>query len=105
MIDRCFNPACGIAMRYLRDGRVVRVTRDKGGESSIEHHWLCGLCYRTHDFEFLPDGAVNLKEKTSAERVDELHFGDVVLPERRSVKRARGEPGPSVAQGTFNARS
>jgi hypothetical protein len=63
MIDRCFNPACGIAMRYLRDGRAVRVTREKDGQTSVEHHWLCGLCYRTHDFEFLPDGELPSREK------------------------------------------
>ena|ERR1700722_15178419 len=90
MIDKCFNPACGIAMRYLRDGRVIRVTRKRDGRALVEHHWLCGLCSRTHDFEFLPDGAVTLKEKTSAEHADELHFGDVILPERRGVKSAPG---------------
>ena len=97
MIDRCFNPACGIAMRYLRDGRVVRVTREKDGRASVEHHWLCGLCYRTYDFEFRLDGAVTLKEKTSAEHADELHFGNVILPERRRVKRAPGaNRGPGI---------
>ena len=97
MIDKCFNPACGIAMRYLRDGRVVRVTRGNDGQTSVEHHWLCGLCFRTHDFEFLPDGAVNLKERTSAQHIDELHFDDVILPERRRVKRAPGaNRGPGI---------
>jgi hypothetical protein len=32
MIDRCFNPACRRNLRYLRDGRVVRVIRLSTGE-------------------------------------------------------------------------
>ena len=70
---------------------------EKDGRTSVEHHWLCGLCYRTYDFEFRLDGAVTLKEKTSAEHADELHFGNVILPERRRVKRAPGASrGPNI---------
>lgn len=52
MIDRCFNPACGRELRYLRDGRVVRVIYESRDDVLIEHFWLCGDCYKTHDFAF-----------------------------------------------------
>jgi len=45
MIDRCFNPACQKRLRYLRDGRVVRVIQNHHGQLRVEHFWLCGPCY------------------------------------------------------------
>ncbi|HEX5233847.1 MAG TPA: hypothetical protein VFW25_00810 [Silvibacterium sp.] len=55
MIDRCFNPACGKEMRYLREGRVVRVI-----DPEIEHYWLCGKCHESYDFVFDSNGNVTL---------------------------------------------
>ena len=95
MIDRCFNPSCRRALKYLRDGRIVRVLREKGDHTSVEHYWLCGPCFLTHDFEFLADGSVTLRERSGRDYSDHLHFDDVLLPERRSArrtKRARRSP-------------
>jgi hypothetical protein len=58
MIDRCFNPTCKRSMKYLRDGRVVRVLRGKDEDISVEHYWLCGPRFHTHDFEFSAAGSV-----------------------------------------------
>lgn len=87
MIDRCFNPACNRELRYLRDGRVVRVIRGMGEEVSMEHYWLCGPCYETFDFDFPEDGSVALRSRTDSEIKSEYDYRDVVLPERRHIKR------------------
>jgi hypothetical protein len=90
MVDRCFNPACRRKLRYLRDGRVVRLIRGKSESFSVEHFWLCGPCYHTHDFEFPADGSVGLKARSGDDSGEELLIGDVLLPERRSAKRIPG---------------
>jgi hypothetical protein len=88
MIDRCFNPACRRKLQYLRDGRVVRILREKNDNISVEHYWLCGACYHSHDFEFPSDGSVRLKARSGPEVAEtEVYFGDVLLPERRSARR------------------
>lgn len=88
MIDRCFNPVCKRKLHYLQDGRVVRVIRGKDENASVEHFWLCGPCYESYDFEFPPDGSVTLKSRSNGEHEDEFYFRDVLLPDRRSAKRA-----------------
>jgi hypothetical protein len=64
MIDRCFNPDCNKRLRYLRDGRVVRVIQSRDGEIAIEHFWLCGPCYTLYDFCFTPDGSAILEPRS-----------------------------------------
>lgn len=88
MIDHCFNSNCRRELHYLRDGRVVRVIRGKEDNLSVEHYWLCGLCYEDHDFLFSEDGAVSLGLKSRGEHTDEFQLHDVLLPDRRSVKRS-----------------
>lgn len=100
MIDRCFNPACKRLLHYLRDGRVVRVIRGKGEDTSVEHYWLCGPCYQDYDFVFSLDGAVSMDTKSHEQHKVVTFHHDVVLPERRSVKRAPGasrEPSRSAS--------
>jgi hypothetical protein len=46
MISECFNPSCHRALKYLRDGRVVRIIRDEPGDIRVEHFWLCGSCHQ-----------------------------------------------------------
>ena len=87
MIDRCFNPACKRKLDYLRDGRVVRVTREKEEDIFVEHYWLCGACYETHDFEFPADGTVIIRERSGNQHTEEFYFHDVLLPDRRRTKR------------------
>ena len=65
MIDRCFNSACKKRLRYLRNGRVVRVIRNKNGQSRVEHFWLCGSCYTLFDFGFSEDGTAFLTARLS----------------------------------------
>lgn len=88
MIDRCFNPACRRRLQYLRDGRVVRVIRGDNEGMSVEHFWLCGPCYHTHDFELVADGSVSLKARSTDDSSDELLIDDVLVPRRRSIKRS-----------------
>jgi hypothetical protein len=65
MIDRCFNSACKKRLRYLRDGRVVRVLRSRNGQLRVEHFWLCGPCYTVYDFVFSQEGTPSLKSRLS----------------------------------------
>jgi hypothetical protein len=65
MIDRCFNPDCKKRLRYLRDGRVVRVIRSQNGQLRVEHFWLCGSCYTVYDFTFSEEGSAILKARLS----------------------------------------
>lgn len=88
MIDRCFNPTCKRKLDYLRDGRVVRVIRGKNEGNSVEHFWLCGPCYRTHDFEFHEDGSVSLKARSGDNSADDLLIGELHIRERRNITRA-----------------
>ncbi len=60
MLSECFNPACHKKLDYLRYGRVVRTVRNSSTGKSVEHYWLCGVCYGTFDFEFKADGNVAL---------------------------------------------
>lgn len=60
MVDTCFNPACKKQLRYLRDGRVVRVVGKNPDRLEIQHYWLCGRCYQSYDFVFGSDGTVVL---------------------------------------------
>ena len=78
MIDRCFNPECGRELRYLRDGRVVRVIHGKGEDASVEHFWLCGRCYETHDFAFPPTGKVSIEQK-SRKHAERVYINDIQL--------------------------
>jgi len=91
LISHCFNSACNRELRYLRDGRVVRVIRGKDEQASMEHFWLCRPCYELYDFVFPSDGTVALGNKGCGEHADEFHFRDVLLPERRSGKRAAAD--------------
>lgn len=63
MLTACFNPVCHKELHYLRTGRVVRVTRTHEGRSQVEHFWLCGECYLSHDFHFAIDGTMSMIAK------------------------------------------
>ena len=60
MVDSCFNSACKKELRYLREGRVVRVVGKNPDRLEIQHYWLCGECYKSYDFVFGSDGTVTL---------------------------------------------
>ena len=83
MIDKCFNPTCGKQMRYLRDGRVVRVIRREDDETLVQHYWLCGDCYDAYDFAFPPSGGVVIEPRARTHS-DKVQIGDVLLISRAS---------------------
>jgi hypothetical protein len=83
MIDKCFNPACDKQMRYLRDGRVVRVIRREDDKTLVQHYWLCGSCYDAYDFVFRPGGDVVIEPRMRAHS-DKVQIGDVMLISRAS---------------------
>ncbi len=56
MISECMNPTCRRELRYLRDGRVVRIVR----KTKVEHYWLCGDCYRDYNFLFSEEAGVSM---------------------------------------------
>jgi hypothetical protein len=66
MLSECFNPACHKKLDYLRYGRVVRTVHKSSMGKSVEHYWLCGVCYGLFDFEFKADGSVALCRRDSA---------------------------------------
>jgi len=63
MINVCYNSECRKELRYLRDGRVVRIVHGNGDEARLEHFWLCGSCNSEYEFVFDPDGSVSLKHR------------------------------------------
>jgi hypothetical protein len=63
MVDVCYNPECMKELRYLRDGRIVRIVHGDGDEARLEHFWLCGPCSDAYEFVFEPDGSVSLKRR------------------------------------------
>jgi hypothetical protein len=63
MINVCYNSECKKELRYLRDGRVVRIIHGNGDEARLEHFWLCGLCSSEYEFVFELDGSVGLKHR------------------------------------------
>jgi hypothetical protein len=63
MIDACYNAECKKELRYLREGRIVRIVRSDGNEARLEHFWLCGPCSDAYEFVFDPGGSVNLKHR------------------------------------------
>jgi hypothetical protein len=64
MITECFNPSCRARLHYLRDGRVIRVVHEDLDGFRIEHFWLCGSCYLSHDFRFTKDGALSISPRS-----------------------------------------
>jgi hypothetical protein len=50
-------------LRYLREGRIVRIVHCDGGEARLEHFWLCGPCSSAFEFVFESDGSVGLKHR------------------------------------------
>jgi hypothetical protein len=72
MVDVCYNPECKKELRYLREGRVVRVVYGDGDEARLEHFWLCGHCNRIYEFVFPSDGLVGLKVRGSRFTLDSI---------------------------------
>jgi hypothetical protein len=89
MIDNCFNPVCNKELRYLRDGRIVRIDRGSGNGATFAHYWLCGPCYNSYDFSFSANGSVTLRPQPvrSDGTRPRLNLADVRGPERRSSPR------------------
>ena len=50
MINACYNSECRKELRYLREGRIVRIVYCDGGEARLEHFWLCGPCISALEF-------------------------------------------------------
>jgi hypothetical protein len=59
MISQCSNEECGKDLHYLDNGRVIRTIRQVANTTEIQHFWLCGDCYTTHDFSVSKDGIVS----------------------------------------------
>lgn len=66
MVNACYNSECNKELRYLREGRVVRIVHDDGDQARVEHFWLCGPCSRAYEFIFEPDGSIGLKHGRDA---------------------------------------
>jgi hypothetical protein len=60
MVSECFNPSCRRELKYLRDGRVVRIVHDDAGGLRVEHFWLCGSCHLQYDFCLTDDLALSI---------------------------------------------
>jgi len=68
MISACFNPLCRRELKYLRDGRVIRITRNEAEGVRVEHFWLCGSCHRQYDFCFSNDKSLSLVRRLGLAR-------------------------------------
>ena len=48
MLNKCANPDCGETFRYLQEGRLFRVEREResvySAPSQPEYFWLCSYC-------------------------------------------------------------
>lgn len=48
MLNKCANPDCGETFRYLQEGRLFRVEREResvySAPSQPEYFWLCANC-------------------------------------------------------------
>ena len=48
MIGKCANPACTVAFRFFRGGKLFQVDLRERGPSKVsqqvEHFWLCEKC-------------------------------------------------------------
>src|SRR5690348_14227154 len=48
MLNKCANPECGETFRYLHEGRLFRVERERETADSApdqpEYFWLCANC-------------------------------------------------------------
>jgi hypothetical protein len=80
MLHKCFNSDCSRELRYLRDGRVIRVISREGDKTLLHHYWLCGNCYDAYDFAFLAGGEVVLEPRSRA-HTHKVHMDDVLLPQ------------------------
>ena len=78
MLTECFNPACNRELLYLKDGRVVRLVKTHGEHSRVEHFWLCGECYRLHDFRFSSKEGVSLMVRSQGPADDVSRRGEVL---------------------------
>lgn len=72
MISHCANPACGVPLLYLRDGRLYQFEvrcktpnalpgkdeRRRTGSRHVSHYWLCGECASLLTLEFDPVSGV-----------------------------------------------
>lgn len=69
MVSKCANPACGVAFRYLHEGKLFRIERPfqqnsgatsqfadnpipKKPASHVEFFWLCRDCSQTMTLSF-----------------------------------------------------
>jgi hypothetical protein len=77
VISECFNPSCRCELKYLRDGRVVRIICDEPGGVRVEHFWLCGSCHQQYDFRFANDKSLSVAPRldvTAHKRQRELRW-------------------------------
>jgi LSD1 subclass zinc finger protein len=63
MLAKCVNPACSTPLRYLRGGKVIRVSltmKVKSGHHPIEHFWFCGPCSEDYELVARPEGGISV---------------------------------------------
>ncbi len=74
MLAKCVNHSCPTRFRYLEEGRLFRLERDRLvgplNREKVEYFWLCATCSRTMTL-----------------RLDD-HMGVTVAPLRKSAQHA-----------------
>lgn len=69
---KCCNPECEALFDY-REGRLVRFAipaaggRRSGGQTTIQHFWLCGKC--SEEFRFERDSNTQIRLRPREEKV------------------------------------
>jgi hypothetical protein len=66
MVSQCTNPECNKPLTYLDNGRVIRTVEYKEGRTEIQHFWLCGECYKFHDFFVSVRGGISCVRRANA---------------------------------------
>lgn len=73
MLSKCANPECTTQLRYLREGKVFKVEKDrpalvtgKRPTSRVEHFWLCGPCSEKSTLVYDDKTGIRLSTKSVA---------------------------------------
>ena len=94
MVNKCANPDCRKALRYLRDGVVYlfsnssrkdsNLNNDPGAPQFMEHFWLCGTCSSKWILKLDRKNSIQMIEKSSRKKYLPATEANLPLPYARS---------------------
>lgn len=92
MVNKCANPDCHKALRYLRDGVVYLFSNFSGKESHsdeksaqlMEHFWLCGRCSSKWILKLDSKNTIQMLEKSTRKKYLPATEANLSVPYARS---------------------